>query len=142
MKHSSRLLLVAAALLTCTSLALADDLEKLAGKWSVDKTTDDGRKYSQVIEINKNKLKFRMLDESKEVRLYAEGTIKLEKLGPFSVMKVTEIKGGQSETDLQPVDDDRINIYQLGYDTWTMATNFDKERDQKPGVEVYKKVSK
>ena len=57
-------------------------------------------------------------------------------------MKVTDIKGGASEADLSPVDDDRTLVYQLGYDSWTVASNFDKERDQAPSLDVYKKVAK
>lgn len=132
------LTLLTTALLAHASL-LADDLERLAGKWVVTKTTDEGQKYSQVIEIKKDKLTFKILDQDQSVRLYAEGTIKLEKLGPFNVMKVTDIKGGSNENDLSPVDDDRTLIYQLGYDTWTIASNFDKQRDQKPSVDVYKR---
>jgi hypothetical protein len=140
MKRITQILLTL-ALFTSTSV-LANDLERLAGKWSVNKTSDEGQKFTQVIEIKKDKLTFKILGEDKAVRLYAEGTIKLEKLGPFSVMKVTDIKGGQSENDLSPVDDDRTLIYQLGYDTWTVASNFDKERDQRPSVDVYKKADK
>ena len=142
MKSVSNLLLTATFLAAISACALADDLEKLAGKWTVNKTSEDGRKYSQALEIKKDKLTFKILDESKEVRLYAEGTVKVEKLGPFSVMKVIDIKAGQSESNVQPIDDERVNIYQLGYDTLTMASNFDKERDQKPVLDVYKKADK
>lgn len=142
MKSTSTFLFgLALAGLTSTA-AFADDLERLAGKWSVSKTNSEGRKYSQTIEITKNKLTFKVVGEDQAVRLYAEGTVKIEKLGPFSVMKVTDIKGGSSESDLTPVDDDRTLVYQLGYDTWTVASNFDKERDQPPSLDVYRKAAK
>lgn len=134
------LTLLTSTLLLSGSL-LADDLQRLAGKWAVTKTSDDGQKYTQIIEIKNDKLTFKVLGEDKSLRLYAEGSIKLEKLGPFNVMKVSDIRGGPNENDLSPVDDDRTLIYQLGYDTWTIASNFDKQRDEKPSVDVYRRQS-
>ncbi len=142
MKRTSTFFLGLALAGFVSNSAFADDLEKLAGKWSANKTNPEGRKYTQTIEITKNKLTFKIVGEDQAVRLYAEGTVKVEKLGPFSVMKVTDIKGGASESDLSPVDDDRTLVYQLGYDSWTVASNFDKERDQAPSLDVYKKAAK
>ena len=130
------------ALLLMTSNAVADDLEKLAGKWSVNKTNEQGQSYTQTIEIKKDKLTFRIAGGDSAAHLYAIGDIKLEKLGPFNVMKVTNIKAGQSESDTNPVDDDRTLIYQLADNTWTVASNFDKERDRKPAIDVYKRADK
>jgi uncharacterized protein (TIGR03067 family) len=118
----------------------ADDLDKLSGKWSVNKTNDQGQAYAQTIEVKKDKFTFKISGKDGSVYLYAEGHIKVEKLGPFQVIKLTDIKAGQSETDTQSIDDDRTSIYQLDRDTWTLASNFDKERNQKPVVDVYKKV--
>jgi hypothetical protein len=132
--------------LTFLSLALtqarADDLERLAGKWSVNKTNDQGQAFTQTIEVKKDKLTFKIVGTDGTTYLHATGDIKLEKCGSFSVMKVTNIKAGRSESELEPVDDDRSSVYQLGYDTWTMASNFDKEREQKPGIDVYRKSAK
>ena len=126
----------------CSSSAIADDLERLAGKWSLNKTNAEGQAYSQTIEIKKDKFTFKIVGSDDKVRLYAEGEIKLEKLGPFQVIAFTKIKAGQSASELEPVDDDRTSIYQLGDDTWTLGSNFDKERNQKPSADVYKKVAK
>lgn len=124
-----------------TLSAHPDDLSKLEGKWSVSKTNDQGQSYKQVIEIKKDKFKFRLLGSDDSVQFYAEGEIKLAKLGAFNSIKFTNIKGGASESDLQPVDDDRTSIYMLDGDSWLVASNFDKDRDgQKPALEVYKKV--
>lgn len=140
MKHMIRLYLGAALAGAITLTALGDDLERLAGRWSTEKKSDDGQPYTQVIEIAKDKLTFRILDADKSVRLYAEGNIKLEKLGPFNVMKITGIKAGASAAEAEPIYDDRTLIYQLGYDTWTVAVNFDAVRDQKPSVDEYRKL--
>ena len=142
MKITSLFCLGVVALSVVASSALADDLEKLAGKWSVKKTNNEGQAITQTIEIKKDKLIFRVVGSDGETHLYATGDIKLEKLGPFNVMKVTNLKGGPSESELNPVDDDRTLIYQLGDNTWTVASNFDKEREQKPSVDVYKKAEK
>ena len=67
----------------------------------------------------------------------------MEKSGPFNVAKFTDIKAGSSESDISEIDDDHISIYVLGENTWTVAANFDKERDdQKPSLDVYTKAAK
>ena len=133
-----------AALFIAFSLgALADDLARLEGKWSTKKTGPDGQSYTQVIEIKKNKFQFRILHGTDEVALYAEGNLKAETAGAFSVARFTDIKAGASESEAQPINDDRASIYVLADDTWTLASNFDKERDnQKPSSDVYIKVKK
>lgn len=121
--------------------ALADDLAKLEGKWSVSKTRD-GESYTQSLEIKKDAFKFK-ISRGTDVAIYAEGKLKLEKSGPFNVVKFTDIKGGTSESDVSPIDDDHVSIYVLGENTWTVAANFDKERDeQKPSLDAYVKAAK
>ncbi len=134
------------ALATITTLfaltALADDLAKLEGKWSVKKTRD-GASYTQTIEIKKDTFKFKVIRGTDEVAIYAEGKLKLEKSGPFNVIKFVDIKGGTSESDISPIDDDHVSIYVLGENTWTVAANFDKDRDdQKPSLDAYVKATK
>jgi hypothetical protein len=136
-------LLTAISVLVAASLLVrADDLEKIAGKWSVSRTNEEGQAITQTIEIKKDKLTFKIIGSDGNVRLFAVGDVKLEKCGVFNVMKVTNIKAGESESEANPVDDDRTLIYQLGYNTWTIASNFDKEREQEPRVDVYKKATK
>jgi hypothetical protein len=129
--------------LTCLALAAttagADEWDKLNGKWTAKKSNDDGRSWTQVIEIDKGKFKFRILSSSGDLRLHAEGDVKQEKLGPFNVLKFYNIKGGESADTLEPVDDDRTVIYQLGYDTLTVAADFDKERETPPSADKYTK---
>lgn len=121
----------------------ADDLVKLEGKWSVKKSNSEGQSYTQVLEIKKDKFKFTLVGADAQIRLYADGTIKLEKLGPFNVVKFTNIKAGASESDTQPIDDDRTSIYMLGDEGWTVASNFDRDRDnQKPSADTYTKAAK
>ena len=117
----------------------ADEWEKLNGKWTAKKSSDDGRSWTQVIEIDKGKFKFRILSSSGDVRIYAEGDVKIEKYGPFNALKFYNIKGGESVDFLDPVDDDRTVIYQLGYDTLTVAEDFDKERENPPSAGKYTK---
>ena len=75
MKRTSTFFLGLALAGFFSTVALADDLEKLAGKWSANKTNPEGRKYTQTIEITKNKLTFKNVGEDPAVRLYAEGTV-------------------------------------------------------------------
>jgi hypothetical protein len=138
----THLLTAISALLVTSSLVRADDLEKIAGKWSVNRTSEQGQAVTQTIEIKKDKLTFKVVGSDGNTRLFAAGDVKLEKCGPFNVMKVTNIKAGESESEANPIEDDRTLVYQLGDNTWTIASNFDKEREQEPRVDVYKKVTK
>ena len=137
-------LITLAAITTLFALTtLADDLAKLEGKWSVKKTNGEGQAFTQVLEIKKDTFKFKILRGDNEIAIYAEGKLKLEKSGPFNVVKFTDIKAGASESDIQAIDDDRVSIYVLGDNTWTVAANFDKERDgQKPSLDAYTKAVK
>ena len=138
-----RILALAATLVLIASAGIADDLAKLEGKWTTKKTRPDGQSVTQVIEIKKDKFTFRMLRASDELAFYAEGKLKTEVLGAFSVVKMTDIKAGRTEADTQSVDDDRVSVYQLGDDTWTLVSNLDKERDnQKPSLDVYTRGKK
>lgn len=133
---------LALAILCLTLIATtarADEWDKFNGKWTTKKSNDDGRTWSQVIEINKGKFKFRVLSSSGDLRLYAEGDVKIEKHGPFSALKFYNIRGGESEDSLETVDDDRVVIYQMGYESLTIAENFDRERDNPPSVDKYTK---
>jgi hypothetical protein len=136
--HTALALTLLCLALTATT-ALADEWDKFNGKWTTKKSNDDGRSWTQVIEINKGKFKFRILSSTGDVRLYAEGDVKIEKHGPFNALKFHNIKGGESADSLESVDDDRIVIYQLGYDTLTIAENFDRERENAPSVDKYTK---
>ena len=124
-----------------SSAADAAQLDKLQGKWETTKTSEDGERYKQVIEINKDKLKFRIIDDSGATRLFATGDVQAERKDPFNLLKVTNIQAGSSESDLEPVDDDRVNIYRIEYSTLTMVSNMEKIRDdQRPVIEVYRKM--
>jgi hypothetical protein len=129
-----------ASLLTCTA-AFADDLESLAGKWSVKKVSSQGRNITQTIEVKRDKFVFEIRTEDDSVALHAEGDFKVEKLGPFSAARFYNIRGGRSATDLEDVDDVYVSVYTLDGDSWIMATNFDKQRDgQHPSMDVYRHV--
>jgi hypothetical protein len=133
MKHL--LLSLSIAVLLIQPAAFADDLDALSGKWSVKKTNDEGQNITQTIEVKKNKFVFEILSSDDSVVLHAEGDLKLEKVGPFNAARFLNIRAGSS---LDEVDDVYVSVYTLDGDNWTMASNFDKQRDgQKPGVDVY-----
>ena len=84
---------------------------------------------------------FEILSSDDSVVLHAEGDLKLEKQGPFSVVRFSNIRAGGSSSNLQDVDDVYTSIYVLDDDAWTMASGFDKQRDgQKPSLDVYHHV--
>jgi uncharacterized protein (TIGR03067 family) len=121
--------------------AFADDLDALAGKWSVKRVNDQGQNITQTIEVKKDKFVFEILTGDQSIVLHAEGDLKLEKLGPFSVARFTHIRAGSSTSNLDDIEDVYVSVYTLDEDSWTMATNFDKQREgQKPTVAVYRHV--
>lgn len=119
----------------------ADDAAALAGKWSVKKVNNEGQNITQTVEVKKDKFIFEILGSDDSVVLHAEGDLKLEKQGPFSVVRFFNIRAGDSSSNLQDVDDVYTSIYVLDDDAWTMASGFDKQREgQKPSLDVYHHV--
>jgi hypothetical protein len=119
----------------------ADDLDALAGKWSVKKTSEQGQDYTQTISIKQDKFVFQIVGAEDRLVLYAEGGVKLHKIGPFNAVHFVNIRAGRSSSDLQDIDDDHVSIYQLNGDTWIVAANFDKDRErQRPSVDLYRRV--
>jgi hypothetical protein len=143
MKTLTRLTLLASLTAATAFASFADDAAKLEGKWTTKKTGPDGNAYTQTIEIKKGKFQFRVFRGSDELAIYAEGTFKLETSGPFHVAHFTDIKAGGSESDTNPIDDDRTSVYVLGEESWTLAQNFDKERNnEKAETTVYTRAKK
>src|SRR5262245_50058009 len=140
MKRTLQAISLATVFSICAAVA-ADDLAALSGKWSAKKVNDQGQNYSQTLEIKKDKFIFKILGGDDSVVLYAEGDFKLEKIGPFNSAKFYHIKGGQSASNLEEVDDEYVSIYTLVSDTWTMASHFDNKREhQNAAVDAYKRV--
>jgi len=135
-----KILAVSAFVALSVSNTFADDLERLSGKWSLKRNSSQGEAVTQAVEIKKDKFTFKIVNSDNKVVIYVEGDIKLEKLGPFKSIKFFNMKAGASASELEPISEDRISIYQLGEGTWTLASNFDEERDQKPSVDVYKRA--
>jgi hypothetical protein len=129
-----------ACTLFATGLLLGDDGDRLTGKWSVKKTNDQGQGFTQNLEIKKNKFVFEIQTADGNTALYAEGDVKFEKSGPFSLAHFLNIRAGTSASDLQDVSEERKNIYVIDGDNWLMATNFEEDRDQKPSLDVYKRI--
>lgn len=117
-------------------------LDKLQGKWQTTRTSEDGQKRTQTIELKKEKLIFQILDSSGEPALTVIANVKLQEAGPFHTLTVSNLKAGQDEDSLEPVEGDRAYVYQLGYQTLTIVSNIDEVREQPPTIDVYKKVSK
>ena len=69
--------------------------------------------------------------------------MKLDKAGPLKVIVFSNIKAGQSASQIDPIDDTYTSIYRLdGDSTWLVAMNFDKDREeQKPSLDAYQKAA-
>lgn len=133
--------LVALGLAAAPTIRLrGEDLETLQGKWMVQKTNDQGRAFQQLLEFKRDKFTFAIKGVDGASYLYAAGDVKLAMAGPFKTLSFVNIRAGSSESELNPVDDDRQTVYALGIDTLTAASNFDKDRDQPPTLDVYKRM--
>jgi len=116
-------------------------LEPLQGTWSVTKTNAEGHRYSQFMEITKDRLIFRLNGEDDQLRFYAKGTLKADKSGAFDILTISDMKGGRSAEDLESVDGNRALVFALREGKLILASNLDKEREnEKPSLDSYVRV--
>jgi hypothetical protein len=127
---------------TITNLARAvDDTDAMQGKWLVKRTSEEGRHYTQTVELKKDKFIFEIKGQDDSFTFHAEGEVKFEKAGEFSAMHFLHIRTGQSAEDMHEVDDEHRVIYVIDGDTWTVAMNFaEPHRNEKPRLDVYQRV--
>lgn len=142
MKPTALSKLIALWCLTCFALlpaAAADDTSELAGKWSLKRKTDDGQSVTQQLTFKEGKFTFRILTEGGSTLLYAEGTAKGVSAGGIKVLTLSDIKAGGSDTDLSPVDEQYAAPYRVSGNTIYVATGLDREREESPRLDAYKK---
>jgi uncharacterized protein (TIGR03067 family) len=131
------------SLVLFASPAFSEELSAFAGKWTCQKTNEDGQRYIQTLEVKKDKFTFKVGSADGETRLYAEGDVKVDKTGPFKTVIFSNLKAGGSSSDTTPIEDTYVSIYKFADDDSLMVVmNFDKERDeqQKPRMDVYRKA--
>ncbi|HEY6226390.1 MAG TPA: hypothetical protein VI282_04635 [Verrucomicrobiae bacterium] len=132
------LILVAAMLM---GTARADDLSSLQGKWTVKKTGDRGA-FTQQIEFKEKKWVFKIMNSEDAIVFVATGEVELKKQGAFNTARFFGIKAGRSDTELEPVDEERNSVYLLDGGQFYLASNFDKARErEKPSVDAYAKAN-
>jgi len=114
---------------------------EIQGKWTLKKNSDRWGEVTQTVEFKDATFTYRIQSKQGDTMLFAKGKVKLEKLGSFKVMKLTDIVGGYSEDNLESTNDDRDIIYLTGWNTLTVAMNFDRDRmDEKAEVDTYTKA--
>ena len=119
----------------------ADDLAALQGKWSVKKSGDRGT-YTQQLEIKDKKFIFKIVNADDAVTFVATGEVELKKQGAFNTARFFAIKAGASDTQLEPIEEERNSVYLLDNGQFYLASNFDKARDrEKPSVDAYSKAN-
>ncbi|MGC8991650.1 MAG: hypothetical protein ACP5MD_16160, partial [Verrucomicrobiia bacterium] len=99
--------------------AVAQSFSEIEGKWTLKKKDPRYGEVTQTVEFKNNSFTYRIVDKENSTVLYAKGKASVEKLGPFKVIKLTEIEGGASENDLWPTNDDRTIVYSTGWNTLT-----------------------
>jgi hypothetical protein len=132
---------MAFAFIAAAAGAENSELEKIQGKWEVKKTSEDGDKITQVLEIKKDTMVFKILNASGDTTFLAKATVKPQKAGAFNTFTISNIKAGSNEDSLEAADGERAYVYQIGYQTLTIVSNIDEERERPPTLDVYKKVS-
>ena len=114
---------------------------ELQGKWTLKKNSDRWGEVTQTVEFKDAGFTYRVQSKQGDTLLFAKGKVKLEKVGSFKVMKLTDIVGGYSEDNLEPTNDDRDILYVTGWNSLTLALNFDRERnDEKAEADTYTKA--
>jgi hypothetical protein len=134
-------LFMAFAFISAAAAAENSELEKIQGKWEVKKTSEEGDKITQVLEVKKDAMVFKILNASGDTTFVATATVKPQKAGAFNTFTISNIKTGSNEDSLEVADGERAYVYQLGYQTLTIVSNIDEERERPPTIDVYKKVS-
>lgn len=132
---------MALAFASTAMAAESGEIEKLQGKWETKKTSEDGQKITQTIELKKDKMLFKIMDSSGETVFAATALVKPQKAGAFNTFTISEIKAGNSEDALEPAEGERAYVYMVGYQTLTIVSNIDEEREHPPTIDAYKKVS-
>jgi len=95
MRTNSLLLGLIAGASLFSFAAAADDMDALIGKWSVKKVNDQGQNITQTFTIKKGKAIFQILGAEDRVVLYAEGDLKLDKVGPFNAAHFVNVNTPQ-----------------------------------------------
>ena len=132
--------LVASAF-SCAIFAADSDLDRLQGKWETSRTTEEGQKVTQTLELKKDKMLFKIVDSSGSTAFAATATVKPQKAGAFSAFTISEIKAGRDEDSLEAADGERSYVYLFANGTLTIVSDIDEERERPPALDVYKKVA-
>lgn len=139
-KSLLKLVAALAVVFALTSASVcADDLAALVGKWSLKRKMDDGQSVTQQLTFKEGKFTFRMMTEGGATLLYAEGTAKTATAGGIKVLSLTDIKAGTSDSDLNPVDEQFSAPFRVAGTTCYLASGLDREREESPRLDVYKK---
>lgn len=126
----------------CVAMAADDgELEKMQGKWETTRTSEEGQKLKQTIELKKDKMVYKVADAGGATVFAATANVKTQKSGAFQTFTISNIKAGRDEDSLEGADGERSYVYMLGYQTLTIVSNIDEERERPPVLDVYKKVS-
>ena len=133
-------LLVASAFSSAV-FAADSELDRLQGKWETTRTTEEGQKVTQTIELKKDKLTFKVIDSSGATGFAATATIKPAKAGAFSSFTISNIKAGRDEDSLEEVDGERSYVYLFANGTLTIVSDIDEERERPPALDVYEKAA-
>lgn len=134
-------ILMATAFASAALAADSAELDKLQGKWETTRTTEEGQKVKQTIEMKKDKMVYKIIDASGSTVFAATADLKPQKAGAFATFTISNIKAGRDDDSLEDADGERAFVYMLSDQSLTIVSNIDEERERPPVLDVYKKIS-
>lgn len=135
----ARLALTFVALALSVSISTAEELGTLAGKWTLTRKNSDGQTVVHKLQFKDDKFTFRMMTEGGSTLLYAEGSAKVSTTANIKVVQLTGIRAGASDTEIQDVGEEYSAAFRVAGNTCYFAGGLDREREEEPRMDVYKK---
>lgn len=140
MKRILASILGVAVLAFLTSTGFAGDLPaSMHGKWSVKRTNENGEKLVQKLVLGKDSIKFRVMTEGGSTVMYVEGKAQIAKAGKISVIQLSSLQGGQSDSDMQSIDQEFHAPIMASYNTLYVTVGLDGDSQEEPRLDAYKK---
>jgi hypothetical protein len=132
---------IATPLAVLAGLLCEPGLDELQGTWLRETSAPDGQPCRKVIEVVRDKFALSVVDSRGQVRFLSKGVVRLQKIGPFKMLKVSDSDPDRTVVSAEQPDLRRTWIYRVGGSTLTVASNFEETAGgEAPTVESYVKT--
>jgi len=117
------------------------NVEELRGKWLCETGGRDGHPHKKIIEITDGQLVWSDINPQGHHRLLAQGAVKLERLGPFNILRVLANEAQPSAPSTQTSSLAPTWIYRFADQAFNIATHFEAAASGlEPSVETYRRI--